>query len=98
MRWPKLREKALTGTGGVVDAIENSGWSAFPMLGSGARDRILNQFNRAQSANYSWLYANSPAVRTVIDEITRAVGELELRLYEEISESERSQDRIILPP
>ena len=60
-----------------------------PLLGGGARQRILNIFNRAQGANYGWMYAKSPAVRTVIDEIVRAVGELDLRVYEEVSESER---------
>ena len=89
MRNPFRREKALTASAGVLDAIENQGWTALPLLGSGSRDRILAIFNRAQGASYGWLYAKSPALRTVIDEITKAIGELDLRLYEEVSESER---------
>lgn len=65
------------------------GFNPLPTLGGGARDRIVAAYQTAKSANYAWLYANSPAVRTVIDEIVRNVGQLELRLYEEVSESER---------
>lgn len=82
-------EKALSASGGVVDAIQNSGWSPVPLLGSGARQRILEIFNRAQGANYGWLYTKSPALRNVIDTIVRDVGELDLRLFEEVSEAER---------
>jgi phage portal protein BeeE len=35
------------------------------------------------------VYRNSPAVRTVVDVIVRNVGQLDLRLYEEIDEAER---------
>jgi HK97 family phage portal protein len=84
-----FRRKALTASGGVTDAIENRGWMPWPMLGSGARDRVLAIYNRAQGASYGWLYAKSPAVRTVIDEIVRNIGQLDLRLYEELSEDER---------
>lgn len=82
-------EKALSASGGVVNAIQNSGWSPVPLLGSGSRQRILEIFNRAQGANYGWLYAKSPALRNVIDTIVRDIGELDLRLFEEVSDSER---------
>lgn len=88
MRNP-FKRKALTGTPEVVQGLSNGGVSAIQLLGGGSRERIQNVFNRAQSANYGWMYANSPAVRTVIDVIVRNVGQLELRLYEEVDESER---------
>jgi HK97 family phage portal protein len=73
----------------VTQAIRDGVMNPYPLLGGGARQRIQGIFNRAQSANYGWMYANSPAVRTVIDVIVRNVGQLELRLYEETSQSER---------
>jgi HK97 family phage portal protein len=84
-----LKRKALTSSAGAIDAIRNPSWNAYPLLGGGARDRIQNIFNRAQSANYGWMYSHSPAVRTVVDVIVRNVGQLELRLFEEVSQSER---------
>jgi len=83
--WP-FRKKALTATPAVVAAMNTGGWQPWPLIGGGSRQRILDVYNRAQSANYAWMYANSPAVRTVIDVIVRNVGELDLRLYEEVSE------------
>jgi HK97 family phage portal protein len=89
MRNPlRRREKALTATSDVTQALD-WGWMPWPRLGSGARDRVLQIYNRAQGASYGWMYANSPAVRTVIDTITRNIGQLDLRLYEEVSEAER---------
>lgn len=89
MAWnPFRREKALTASPAVLDGIRG-GWTATPLLGGGSRDRIVAAFNTAQSANYSWIYMNSPAVRTVIDVLVRNVGQLDLRLYQEISDSER---------
>jgi HK97 family phage portal protein len=84
----KRREKALTGSSNVVSALQG-GWAPFPMLGSGSRERILMAFNSAQSASLAWTYTNSPAVRTVIDVLVRNIGQLDLRLYEEIDEAER---------
>jgi HK97 family phage portal protein len=86
--WP-FQKKALTTSANAVDAMRDPGWNPYPLLGGGARERIQNIFNRAQSANYAWMYSNSPAVRTVVDVIVRNVGQLELRLFEEVSESER---------
>jgi HK97 family phage portal protein len=86
--WP-FSKKALTADGGALEAIRDRQWSPWPLLGGGQRQRILDAYNTAQSANYAWLYSNSPAVRTVVDVIARNVGQLDLRLYEEISEAER---------
>ena len=89
MAWnPFRREKALTATPAVLDGIRN-GWTATPLLGGGSRERIIQAFNVAQSANYSWIYMNSPAVRSVIDVLVRIVGQLDLSLYEEVIASER---------
>lgn len=89
MRNPfKRRAKALTATSEVVQSLRG-GWSPLPQLGGGARQRIVEAFQTAKTANYAWLYANSPALRSVIDVIVRNVGQLEMRLYEEIDESER---------
>ena len=90
MRNP-FRKKALSGTPSVVSAM-NQGWAPWPLIGSGSQQRILDDYNRAQSANYSWMYQSSPAVRTVIDCITRNVGQLDLRLYKEVSASERTPE------
>jgi HK97 family phage portal protein len=86
--WP-FQKKALTGSPAVLDALRDRGWAPFPMLGGGSRQRIQDAYNTAQSANYSWIYTNSPAVRTVVDTIVRNVGQLDLRLYEEVDETER---------
>lgn len=97
MRNPlKRREKAVTGGADVAAAMQNGG-SAFPrgnglapfQLGAAARQRIMDAYTTAQDASFAWIYANSPAVRTVIDVLTTNMGQLDLRLYEEISESER---------
>jgi HK97 family phage portal protein len=85
--WP-FKRKALTGTPAVVDALTH-GWNPLPMLGGQSRQRIVEAFQTAKTANYSWMYRRSPAVRSVIDTIVRNVGQLDLRLYEEIDDSER---------
>jgi phage portal protein BeeE len=88
MRWP-FRRKALTATTTALDAIADRQWAPWPLLGGGSRQRIVDAFNTAQSADYAWIYASSPAVRTVVDVIARNVGQLDLRLYEEVDDSER---------
>src|SRR5262245_30630169 len=82
------RSKAITGTSEVVAALQR-GWPAYPNLGGGARQRVVQAYQTAKSAELSWLYANSPAARSVIDVIVRNVGQLDLRLYEKVSYSER---------
>jgi HK97 family phage portal protein len=90
MGWNPFRrsEKALTATPAVLESVRD-GWSPYPLLGGGARQRILDTYNTAKSANYQWMYRQSPAVRVVIDCLVRNIGQLDLRLYEEISEAER---------
>ena len=87
--WPFRREKALTASPGVVDALRNQAWSPYPLLGGGSRQRISDVYSTAQTAGYTWMYTNSPAVRTVIDCIRRNVGQLDLRLFEELEEGDR---------
>jgi HK97 family phage portal protein len=83
----EAEQKALSGSADVISGIRD-GWSAFPLLGSGSRERIQNIYNVAQGASYGWMYSRSPAVRTVIDMIVRSMGELDLRLFEEVAEDE----------
>jgi HK97 family phage portal protein len=86
--WP-FKRKALTASPAVLDALRDRGWAPYPLLGGGSRQRIQDAYNTAQSANYAWIYTNSPAVRTVVDVLVRNIGQLDLRLYEEIDEAER---------
>jgi HK97 family phage portal protein len=83
----EAEQKALSGSADVISGIRD-GWSAFPLLGSESRQRIQNIYNVAQGASYGWMYSRSPAVRTVIDMIVRSMGELDLRLFEEVAEDE----------
>jgi HK97 family phage portal protein len=89
LRTPWKRQKALTATPEAVATLRSGEWSPIPLLGGGSRQRILDAYTTAQSASYAWIYTNSPAVRTVVDVIVRNIGQLDLRLYEEKSESER---------
>jgi HK97 family phage portal protein len=83
------REKALTGTPEVLESLSERSALPFRLLGGGSRQRIQDAYNTAHSASYAWMYRSSPAVRSVIDYIARNAGQLELRLYEELSERER---------
>jgi len=80
--------KALSADPEVVESLANRTANFTTRLG-GTNQRVQAAFNRAQSANYAWMYANSPAVRTVVDLIARNISQLDLRLYEEIDEAER---------
>jgi len=91
MRWP-WQQKALTGTPAVLEALSERTLQPFPLLGAGQRQRIQDAYNTAKSASYAWMYTRSPAVRTVVDVLVRNVGQLDLRLYEEVSEDERHPD------
>jgi HK97 family phage portal protein len=91
--WPfTRREKALTGTPAVIESLSERTMQPFPLLGGGNRQRIQDAYNTAKSANYAWMYTNSPAVRTVVDCLVRNAGQLDLRLYEEVAEDERRPD------
>lgn len=86
--WLPFRRKAVTATPAVLDSIRG-GNSFLRRLGPSARERVTAAFNQAQSANLSQLYLTSPAVRSVLDVIVRNIGQLDLRLYEEVSAAER---------
>jgi HK97 family phage portal protein len=89
VRNPFKRQKSITGTPAVLEAMADRTFQPWPVLGGGSRQIIQDAFNTAQSASYAWMYAHSPAIRTVIDVLVRNIGQLDLRLYEEIDESER---------
>jgi HK97 family phage portal protein len=86
-----LGRKALTADPAALDILQSRRGVWRPGLGGTNLDtqRIKAAFATAQDASYAWMYANSPAVRTVVDLIARNVGQLDLRLYEEIDEAER---------
>ena len=86
--WLPFRRKAVTATPAVLDSIRG-GNDFLRRLGPSARERVTAAFNQAQSAHLSQLYLTSPAVRSVLDVIVRNVGQLDLRLYEEINDAER---------
>jgi HK97 family phage portal protein len=87
MKWP-WQPKALTATAEVQGAFLE-GFNPLPRLGGGSTQRIVEAFQTAKTANYAWLYRKSPAVRSVIDCVVRNVGQLDLRLYEEVDDAER---------
>src|SRR4029079_14736004 len=89
---PPWQKKALTGTPAVLESLADRTLSPFPLLGGGNRQRIQDAYNTAKTANYAWMYTHSPAVRAVIDYIVRNVGQLDLRLYNEVAEDERHPD------
>jgi HK97 family phage portal protein len=89
MRNPFRRSKAITSTPAVLEAIRDGSFQPYPLLGGGARQRIQEAFTFAHSASLPWIYQNTPAVRTVIDTLTRNISQLPLRLYEEVDEANR---------
>jgi HK97 family phage portal protein len=90
MKWP-FRRKALTGTPDVLETLAARQLRPWPGLGGTNLNtqRIRAAFSVAQDASYAWMYGNSPAVRTVVDLIARNAAQLDLRLYEEVTEAER---------
>lgn len=89
--WTYLR-KALTADPAVVNAISERQTNLIPSLGGSnvAISRINSAYARAQAATYGFMYANQPAVRTVVDKIAENVSQLGLKLYERVSDLERA--------
>ena len=81
-----FRRKAITASPAILETLQERSAGLFNALGGDnqANARIKASFARAQTAGYQWMYANSPAVRAVVDLIARNVAQLDLRLYEEI--------------
>src|ERR1700758_5449769 len=81
-----FRRKAITASPATLETLQERSAGLFNALGGDnqANARIKASFARAQTAGYAWMYANSPAVRSVIDVIVRNVAQLDLRLYEEM--------------
>lgn len=86
----RTRRKALTASPEVVESLRNRTANFTTRLG-GTNQRVEAAFERAVSANYAWMYSNSPSVRTVVDLIARNVAQLDLRLYEEIGYDDRRE-------
>lgn len=86
-----FRRKALTSSPEVVNAISERQTNLIPTLGGSnvSLSRINSAYSRAQAASYGFMYANQPAVRTVVDKIAENVSQLGLKLYERVSDLER---------
>jgi HK97 family phage portal protein len=87
--WP-FRRKALTASPEVVEAIRDRRTNFYVRLG-GTNQNVSAAFWRGQQASYGWLYANRPAVRTVVDYLARNVAQLPLKLYERLEDNERER-------
>ena len=86
-----FRRKALTASPEVVEIASRGQFNTYRRLG-GTNQRVEAAFVSAQSANYAYMYAHQPAVRTVVDYIARNVAQLGLKLYERVSDTEREHD------
>jgi HK97 family phage portal protein len=97
LKFPRIRlvrEKALTGTPEIVEALSARRLRAYPGLGGTNLDlqRINSAFVQAQAASYGYMYQSQPAVRSVVDYIARNVAQLGLKLYRRVSDDEREHE------
>jgi HK97 family phage portal protein len=88
------REKAFTASPEVVDAAAGGQLNTYHRLGGTNLNtqRVREAWLQVQSASYSYMYERQPAVRRVVDYISRNVRQLELSLYERVSETDRRLD------
>jgi HK97 family phage portal protein len=84
------REKALTATPAVVEAIQN-GHTTYQRLG-GTNQEVNAAWLQYQAATYAHMYRSQPAVRKVVDYIAWNVAQLGLKLYERVSDTDRRRD------
>lgn len=90
MRNPfKRREKALSASSGVLEALRDRSWNPYRSLGGTNTQRIAGAYQRGIDASYGWIYATQPAARSVIDYIARNTAQLGLKLYERVGDTER---------
>lgn len=85
------REKALTASPAVVEALRDGQYNTYQRLG-GVNQQVNAAWLQSQSASYAYLYEHQPAVRTVVDYIARNVAQLGLKLYERASDTDRRLD------
>ena len=87
------REKALSASPGVVEALQDRRVNFLPRLGgTNVNPRVTAAYQRGMDASYGWIYATQPAVRSVIDFIARNTAQLGLKLYERVDDNERVRD------
>ena len=91
MRLPWRREKALSASPAVLEALRNRLISPYPPIG-GTNVNITAAYQRGIDAAYGWMYATQPAVRSVVDFIARNAAQLSPpKLYERIGDTERER-------
>lgn len=85
-----FRRKALTGTPEAVETLASRQLQPYVSLGGTNINtaRIKSVFVQGQMASYGWLYAQQPAVRSVIDYIARNIAQLSLDVYEHVADGE----------
>jgi phage portal protein BeeE len=86
--WP-FRKKALTGTQPVLDALSDRTWAPWPLVGRRVASAHHGRVQHGPVRELRVDLHQQPAVRTVVDVLVRNIGQLDLRLYEEVDESER---------
>lgn len=82
--------KALTADPAVIESIRDRNTNFYPRLGgTNVSQEMRAAIQRAQAATYAWMYANQPAVRTVVAYISENLAQLGLKLYDRIDDNER---------
>lgn len=84
------REKGLTATPAVIEAVQN-GTNLYQRLG-GSNQEINSAWLQYQAATYAYMYRSQPAVRKVVDYIAWNVAQLGLKLYDRVSDTDRRRD------
>lgn len=85
------REKGLTATPAVIEALHNGQLNTYQRLG-GTNQQVDAAWQQYQAASYAYMYRSQPAVRKVVDYIARNTSQLGLKLYERVSDTDRRRD------
>jgi len=71
------REKAITATPAVIDAIREGKVNTYQRLG-GTNQQINAAWLQYQAASYAYMYSSQPAVRKVVDFIAWNISQIGL--------------------
>lgn len=85
------REKAITATPAVIDAIREGKVNTYQRLG-GTNQQINAAWLQYQAASYAYMYSSQPAVRKVVDFIAWNISQIGLKLYERAGDTDRRRD------
>lgn len=85
------REKAITASPSVIEAIRDGKLNTYQRLG-GSNQQINAAWLQYQAASYAYMYSSQPAVRKVVDYIAWNVSQIGLKLYERVSDTDRRRD------